>query len=526
MTNKTMPQSPLFEGLSLEQPSLLTITFPKHDDVATYKDVSLGATLANHDNGLTNEMMAPGFASIGAILEEEEDPDQPTTTSSSSLAKQYGVKVGDYIVGINGVGYRRFPPDFPYETLIDVTLLPHSSSPLPPPLTMNDEEDLISLNEDEKNDDHNNNNDHCAKNEEKDEVEGEDGNDKDDDTDIQAKTTTPTITTTTATTSTTTTMCSTANTKKNNYELLSQVLSGKSGTLYPQLLSKIKQIKSASSSPENPNHPPLILHLERYTWDSRVHSWSRFLSARNGNVPMAMMAMQQHEAWRSEFFPIDLTSPRLQKLLKAHAVSEIDVVSSSSSSSSSTTKSSGNGIAPVVYIDFAKLQSMVSTNANTTATTTSTTFTAVGGASENNKIATTNDVIQAFVIYTETLLNKAPDPRCPKLCQFVDLSGVNIKAGIQPGILKKLYGTFEPNYPETLQKMVLYPVPRIMVRIVDAMLSFVNEHTRKKFIITDDLGLVCKELGWNWKEITEECQGSVNGYMKKHLRHGLSFVLD
>ena len=54
--------------------------------------------------------------------------------------------------------------------------------------------------------------------------------------------------------------------------------------------------------------------------------------------------------------------------------------------------------------------------------------------------------------------------------------------------------------------------------------SFVNEHTRKKFIITDDLVLVCKELGWNLKEI-ETC-GSVNGYMKKHLKHGLSFVFD
>lgn len=454
--------------------------------------------MANHDNGLTNEMMAPGFASIGALLEE--DHHQPSSSSSSSLARKYGVKVGDYIVGINGVGYRRFPPDFPYETLEDVTLLP-------PPLAIDDEEDLINLNANTTtttDDD----DDNCAKNEENDEGDGEDSNDKDDDTYIQAKTTTTTATTTT---STTTAMCSTANIQEEeggNKPLLSQVLSGKSGTLYPQLLSKIKQIKSASSSPENPHHPPLILHLERYTWDSRVHSWSRFLSARNGNVPMAMMAMQQHEAWHSDFFPIDLTSPRLQKLLKAHAVSEIDVVSSSSSTTSSDT-----GIAPVVYIDFAKLQSMATTG------------TVTAGASEN-KIVSSNDVIQAFVIYTETLLNKAPDPRSPKLCQFVDLSGVNIKAGIQPGILKKLYGTFEPNYPETLQKMVLYPVPRIMVRIVDAMLSFVNEHTRKKFIITDDLGLVCRELGWNWKEITEECQGSVNGYMKKHLRHGLSFVLD
>ena len=45
---------------------------------------------------------------------------------------------------------------------------------------------------------------------------------------------------------------------------------------------------------------------------------------------------------------------------------------------------------------------------------------------------------------------------------------------------------------ETLEKMVIYPVPKLMVRAVNAMLGFVNEHTRKKFIITDDLVLVCK----------------------------------
>ncbi|KAL7526706.1 hypothetical protein ACHAXR_001609, partial [Thalassiosira sp. AJA248-18] len=157
--------------------------------------------------------------------------------------------------------------------------------------------------------------------------------------------------------------------------------------------------------------------------------------------------------------------------------------------------------APVVYIDFAKLQAM-------------------GAESESLSV----DVVQAFVVYTETLLSKSPDPRRPKTSQFVDLTGVSIKQGLQPGVLKKLYATFEPNYPETLEKMVLYPVPRIMVRAVNAMLSFVNEHTRKKFIITDDLQLVCKELGWCLKEI-ETC-GSVNGYMKKHLKHGLSFVFD
>ena len=80
------------------------------------------------------------------------------------------------------------------------------------------------------------------------------------------------------------------------------------------------------------------------------------------------------------------------------------------------------------------------------------------------------DVVKAFVVYTETLLSKQPGPRSPKTSQFVDLSGVSIKQGLQPGVLKKLYATFEPNYPETLEKMVLYPVPRMMVKVVNAML--------------------------------------------------------
>lgn len=360
-------------------------------------------------------MFAPGYASVGGMADAE--------GGGTSLAHQFGVRVGDYIVAVNGEGYRRFPPDFSEEELEDVT----------------QGVDLINFDSPQKKN-------HDNKNED------EDGDD--------------------------------ANNTSSSADLKGRVLtSKKSGEIYTQLLNKIREVKSQKSK-EN----PLLLSMERYNWDSRVHSWSRFLSARNGNVPEAMTMIQAHERWRQDFFPIDLTEPSLQKLLKVHAVSEIDIQSEEDK-------------APVVYIDFAKLQSM---------------------GAESDSLST--DVVQAFVVYTETLLSKATDPRRPKTSQFVDLTGVSIKQGLKPGVLKKLYATFEPNYPETLEKMVLYPVPRIMVRAVNAMLSFVNEHTRKKFIITDDLHLVCKELGWCWKEI-ESC-GSVNGYMKKHLKHGLSFVFD
>lgn len=408
MANDPNNQSPIFEGLSIEEPSVLTISF------ASDPGASLGVKLCNHDNGLTNEMFLPGYASVGGMLD------------GNTLAKKHGVKVGDYIVAVNGEGFRRFPPDFQDEHLKDIT----------------EGLDLINLSGGE--------NGYAA-------GEGEILDDE----------------------------------KERKRELKGRVVTGKkSGEVYERLLAKIREIKSGAG--RSSANPPLLISLERYMWDSRVHSWSRFLSARNGNVPEAMTLIQGHERWRSEFFPIDLTEPSLQKLLRVHAVSKIDI---------GKTEEEEEDKAPVVYIDFAKLQAM---------------------GVESDSLST--DVVKAFVVYTETLLSKSPDPRSPKTSQFVDLTGVSIKQGLQPGVLKKLYATFEPNYPETLEKMVLYPVPRIMVRAVNAMLSFVNEHTRKKFIITDDLFLVCKELGWNLKEI-ETC-GSVNSYMKKHLQHGLSFVSD
>lgn len=96
-------QSPIFEGLSLEEPSILTVSF------ASDPSASLGVQLCNHDNGLTNEMFLPGYASVGGMLDGD------------TLARRCGVRVGDYIVAVSGEGYRRFPPDFRDDDLRDVT---------------------------------------------------------------------------------------------------------------------------------------------------------------------------------------------------------------------------------------------------------------------------------------------------------------------------------------------------------------------------------------------------------------------
>jgi hypothetical protein len=56
------------------------------------------------------------------------------------------------------------------------------------------------------------------------------------------------------------------------------------------------------------------------------------------------------------------------------------------------------------------------------------------------------------------------------------------------------------------------------------LLSFVNKKTRDKFIITDDLDVVCKELGWNKTEI-EKC-GGVTEFMHQHEKNTDEFILD
>lgn len=256
------------------------------------------------------------------------------------------------------------------------------------------------------------------------------------------------------------------------------VVSGKpTGDVYKAVLAKIKSVKKLAD-PEK----PLVLNLERYGWDSRVNAWPRFLEARDGNVPAAMMMIQQHEAWRDQTFPIDLSNKGLQDILKAKAVSELDVEHDS--------------LPPCVYVNYGKLQTL-----------------------QDHK---PEDVVNAFVVFTEIMLSRAKNPSAARTCQFIDLSGVSITTGFRVDILKKVYAAFEPNYPETLHKMVMYPVSRVVAASSKMLLSFVNEKTQKKFIVTDSLDRVCEELGWDKADV-EAC-GGVTEYMHKHEKAGDAMI--
>ena len=169
-----------------------------------------------------------------------------------------------------------------------------------------------------------------------------------------------------------------------------RVIHGKPGDNYDALLSQIKK--------RNPGVKHTIT-LERYGWDHRVHSWARFLRARNGIVPKATAMLQNHEAWRERTFPINLASKGIKKVFESKSISELDFTPE---------------IFPAtVYVNFAKL-------------------TTLNGCTPQN-------VVDAFVIVTETLLAKAICPRHPKTCQFIDMTDIKISAGFKVAILKKIY---------------------------------------------------------------------------------------
>lgn len=365
-------RSPLFHSTSKDKPQVLHITFESDPKG------SLGCQLVNNDKNDDNHMFYPGYAVIGKLLKGE------------TVARKFGVLVGDCIVSVNGHGFRRFAPDFK-------------------------ESDIEYINK-------------------SDEV-------------VEVK-------------------------------LDNMVVP--SGDAYNQLLSKIKAIKAAAPD------PPLILTFERYGWDARCNSWPRFLAARDTNVPDAMMMQQQHEQWKSEIFPIDLTKSGLQEIFKQKAISEISV-------------DFAKDFPPTVYINYGKLQQM-----------------------EKAGEITADDVVEAFIIFTERMLAESDDPRNPRTCQFIDLSGVSITGGFRVETLKRIYKVFEPNYPETLFKMVMYPVSSMVGLTARSLLSFVNEKTQSKFLITNQLDKVCEELGWDQRDV-DDC-GGVSEFMQKHEKLGDAFL--
>lgn len=418
-----------FRSTSHDLPSVLHVSFANYG-----KKAQLGAQLVNCDSTailkgdgdtLDKYMFTPGYAVVSKLI-----------GGDLSVAKKSGVEKGDIIIAINGLGFRRYEQDYKDDqvTIIQTHGATKKSSPIKGGGEKTKEGD------DDEDEDF-----HDAKNKDlsaHDDEENYDDVETEEDMDVLMI----------------------------NHRVVP------SGNAYKELLSKIKSIKAANGD------PPLIITLERYGWDHRPNSWNRFLIARNYNVVNAMQLLQEHELWKRRMFPIDLVTRGMQKLIREKIISEIDVsdimnndnrsmsddgididddennvdVIKSNNKNEEQPRKSSVIVKPTdcpcsVYVNYAKLMSLYS-----------------------NEYIPMDEIIQCFVIYVERILgnvngtNTRYDVRLPKVNQFIDVTDCTFTGttSFRIDILKQLYNTFEPNYPETLNKLVIYPVSTIFVSTI------------------------------------------------------------
>ena len=70
--------------------------------------------------------------------------------------------------------------------------------------------------------------------------------------------------------------------------------------------------------------------------------------------------------------------------------------------------------------------------------------------------------------------------------------------------------------------MIMYPVSKTVAYMAKTLLSFVNERTQKKFVITDSLDKVCDELGWDKASV--EAAGGLEAYAAQNDSSGNDLI--
>lgn len=157
---------------------------------------------------------------------------------------------------------------------------------------------------------------------------------------------------------------------------------------------------------------------------------------------------------------------------------------------------------------------------------------------------TSEDLLKVFVAFFESIIKNPVNPQCPKICHLIDLSSVSISAGLRSELLKEVYEVYEKQYPGTIYKVIIYPVPQIVADFAaelksmrptvrrdilqsstakSLLNSFTND-TRARTIITDELQMVCKHTGLSVKETAR--YGSIMNLLERHSKIGKSMIFE
>lgn len=118
-----------------------------------------------------------------------------------------------------------------------------------------------------------------------------------------------------------------------------------------------------------------------------------------------------------------------------------------------------------------------------------------------------DDIINAQFFVLEDILAEA-DAACP---EDQPASYIALSTGGPPptAFIKKISPIFDINYPERCSKGVIYPIPRWMKYVADAILLLVPKRTRDKFIMLSDEQDLCETTGINSADLPEDLKGGI-----------------
>ena len=184
----------------------------------------------------------------------------------------------------------------------------------------------------------------------------------------------------------------------------------------------------------------------------------RFLKARDYDVQKAVDMFTAHVAWRATTLPI-VCKPSQQQALQAAQTANAP----SGSAARRFYRVQGHGTPGQPIVICCVLRQWV-----------------------NLSDSELDDALGAYIAFIEETARLADShPDCAHRGQWTlicDCAGLGLRT-VPMTFLKRINAIFEPNYPERLRASVMVPVPKFIVKIVKAMMVFVAEATRRKFVM-------------------------------------------
>lgn len=190
----------------------------------------------------------------------------------------------------------------------------------------------------------------------------------------------------------------------------------------------------------------------------------RFLETRSWNVDNAAVQLQKHLDWRAQNLPVDLVE--VQAILDDRRVVVLDAVTSDGR--------------PVFMMNLLKMS--------------------IVNWKDQSEM---NLHLRACVYCAEQMLAGMPG-EMGTWTAIVNCSGITAPP---QSFLSQFSSVMKANYPETAHKVIMYPIPSLIVKLVTAMMVMMPERTRGKTIFLDRLDRVCEEAGLTAAQLPPELQG-------------------